>query len=139
MAESSDGADPATGGASARPPASVVHRSLPVQALAVVGAAWVTRVAVLGLSDSERVLLLASGGLLCFLSVWAACRSFGVRCAWAVLVMLVGLAFATALFLIVEVTGNASMTLLLLPPPVASGCCAWLGSPSATWLRRWTG
>lgn len=123
----SNGSGTARGEVPARPPAKVVGWSLPIQALAVVGGAWTTRIALLGLSDSERVLVVAASGMLCVLAVWGACRTFGVRCAGAALLVAVGTLGGASVFLVAGVTGNTTMALLLLPPALAWIAC-WPGT-----------
>lgn len=119
-----------------RPPLAGIERSLPVQAVVLVAATWVVMMGGFhfGTTDAQAVATATATGMLCVLAVWGACRSLGVRCEGAALVLaavtgLAGLGMASR-----EALGTELMVLVLAPGPLAWVVC-WPGTTRQRLLR----
>lgn len=97
------------------------------QALTVVMVAWGVLGGRAGLSATESVGAVTTGGVVCLAAVWMASRSLGVRCgrgAWAVALLT---AAVGGLATMLQVSGLVMMGLLVVPGSLGWVVC-WPGS-----------
>lgn len=122
--------------ASLRPPLVGIARSLPVQAVVLVAATWIVMMGGLhfGVTDAQSVVAATAAGLVCALAVWGACRSLGVRCEFAVVLVMLATGLAGLGMAIREEPGTELMALVLAPGPLAWVAC-WPGTARQRLLR----